>query len=242
MSQFHFDPATYLDLMRDEVPSYDAPAGGGGRGHGRAGGGRAAARPRAPGRARRSPPCWRSHPGARRRRRRQECGHARRRPEAVWPGSPSSCGWPSSPTRCPPGPSTSSSRPWPSTTSRAADKAVALRPHGRRAAPGGRFVLGDVVVPVDPADAVTPVTSDHDRPSTMAEQLGWLAEAGLDAAPWCWDERDLVVLRRRSRQGHRSAPEAGAGLYRGGIMTPPAEALPPDQSPGRGAAAPRSSA
>jgi tRNA (cmo5U34)-methyltransferase len=60
--------------------------------------------------------------------------------------------------------------------------------------PGGRFVLGDLVLPVDPADAVTPVTSDHDRPSTLADQLGWLAAAGFDAAA-VWSERDLVVVR-----------------------------------------------
>ena len=59
--------------------------------------------------------------------------------------------------------------------------------------PGGRFVLGDVVIPVDPADAVTPVTGAHDRPSTLAEQLGWLADAGFDAAG-VWAERDLVVV------------------------------------------------
>jgi tRNA (cmo5U34)-methyltransferase len=59
--------------------------------------------------------------------------------------------------------------------------------------PGGRFVLGDVVIPVDPADAVTPVTDGHDRPSTVADQLGWLAEAGFTAA-LAWSERDLVVV------------------------------------------------
>jgi tRNA (cmo5U34)-methyltransferase len=60
--------------------------------------------------------------------------------------------------------------------------------------PGGRFVLGDVVIPVDPADAVTPVTPGHDRPSTLADQLGWLAGAGLDATV-VWSECDLVVVR-----------------------------------------------
>lgn len=60
--------------------------------------------------------------------------------------------------------------------------------------PGGRFVLGDVVIPVDPADAVTRVTGAHDRPSTLAEQLGWLADAGFDTAG-VWAERDLVVVR-----------------------------------------------
>jgi tRNA (cmo5U34)-methyltransferase len=60
--------------------------------------------------------------------------------------------------------------------------------------PGGRFVLGDVVIPADPADAVTPVTYGHDRPSTLADQLGWLGDAGLSAA-LAWSERDLVVVR-----------------------------------------------
>jgi tRNA (cmo5U34)-methyltransferase len=60
--------------------------------------------------------------------------------------------------------------------------------------PGGRFVLGDLVLPPDAADAVTPVTDDYDRPSTLADQLGWLAEAGFDATT-VWSEDDLVVVR-----------------------------------------------
>jgi tRNA (cmo5U34)-methyltransferase len=60
--------------------------------------------------------------------------------------------------------------------------------------PPGRFVLGDVVVPDDPADAVTPISDDYDRPSHLAEQLSWLDEAGFDAAV-VWSERDLAVLR-----------------------------------------------
>ncbi len=60
--------------------------------------------------------------------------------------------------------------------------------------PRGRFVLGDVVIPVDPADVVTPGLEGHDRPSTAADQLRWLADAGLEAAE-VWSERDLVVLR-----------------------------------------------
>lgn len=60
--------------------------------------------------------------------------------------------------------------------------------------PGGRFVLGDVVIPDDPADAVIPVDDDYDRPSTTGEQLAWLGEAGF-AASVTWVDRDLVVLR-----------------------------------------------
>ena len=58
---------------------------------------------------------------------------------------------------------------------------------------GGRFVLGDVVVPRDPADVVTPIDGDRDRPSSIDEQLGWLADAGLRAR-LAWSERDLAVL------------------------------------------------
>ena len=60
--------------------------------------------------------------------------------------------------------------------------------------PGGRFVLGDVVIPTDPADVVTPISDDYDRPSTLADQLEWLADAGLTAAA-VWAERDLAVVR-----------------------------------------------
>jgi tRNA (cmo5U34)-methyltransferase len=60
-------------------------------------------------------------------------------------------------------------------------------------APEGRFVLGDVIVPDNPADAVTPIDGEYDRPSTLAEQLTWLREAGLTPS-FCWSERDLAVI------------------------------------------------
>jgi tRNA (cmo5U34)-methyltransferase len=63
-------------------------------------------------------------------------------------------------------------------------------------APGGRFVLGDLVVPDDPADVVTEIDGVHDTPSSAAEQLGWLREAGLDARI-AWSHRDLAVLVAR---------------------------------------------
>ena len=64
--------------------------------------------------------------------------------------------------------------------------------------PPGRFVLGDVVVPEDPADAVVPLSDDYDRPSSVADQLCWLDEAGFEAAV-VWSERDLAVLRADRR-------------------------------------------
>jgi tRNA (cmo5U34)-methyltransferase len=59
--------------------------------------------------------------------------------------------------------------------------------------PGGRFVLADVVVPADPADATTPLTPGFDRPSPLADQLRWLAEAGFEARV-AWAAGDLAVV------------------------------------------------
>ena len=60
--------------------------------------------------------------------------------------------------------------------------------------PGGRFVLADVVVPDDPADAVTALSPEYDLPSTVADQLTWLDAAGFDTRV-TWRHRDLAVLR-----------------------------------------------
>jgi tRNA (cmo5U34)-methyltransferase len=59
--------------------------------------------------------------------------------------------------------------------------------------PGGRFVLGDVVVPDDPADVVTPINGVYDQPSTIDDQIRWIAAAGLDAEV-VWARRDLAVI------------------------------------------------
>ncbi|MBD0329974.1 MAG: class I SAM-dependent methyltransferase [Thermoleophilia bacterium] len=60
--------------------------------------------------------------------------------------------------------------------------------------PGGRFVLGDVVAPERAADAVAPLTPDFDLPDRVDDQVRWLADAGLRAAvEWRW--KDLAVLR-----------------------------------------------
>ena len=62
-----------------------------------------------------------------------------------------------------------------------------------RLRPDGRFVLGDVVVPEDPADVVTPIDGLYDQPSTVVEQLEWLGVAGLPARV-AWTRQDLAVL------------------------------------------------
>jgi tRNA (cmo5U34)-methyltransferase len=61
-------------------------------------------------------------------------------------------------------------------------------------ASGGRFVMGDVVVPKDPADAVSPLSPSYDMPSSTDDLLKWLRAAGFDAQT-VWSFKDLVVLR-----------------------------------------------
>ncbi len=74
-----------------------------------------------------------------------------------------------------------------------AGKADLFRRVQARLRPGGRFVLADVVIPGDPRDAVTPVHPQHDKPDSLADQLRWLHEAGLQPAVR-WQHKDLAVL------------------------------------------------
>lgn len=60
-------------------------------------------------------------------------------------------------------------------------------------APGGRFILADLVVPDDPAGVVTPVEDDYDKPSSLPEQLTWLRDVGLSPSV-AWHHLDLAVL------------------------------------------------
>ena len=64
--------------------------------------------------------------------------------------------------------------------------------------PCGRFVLGDVVVPERPEDAVTPLTADFDLPDRVEDQLAWLEAAGFEAR-LVWAERDLAVVTAERR-------------------------------------------
>ena len=59
--------------------------------------------------------------------------------------------------------------------------------------PSGRFVMGDVVLPDDPDDAITPLTPDYDFPSAAADLSQWLADAGF-RPDLVWGRRDLVVF------------------------------------------------
>ncbi|MGH3008686.1 MAG: class I SAM-dependent methyltransferase [Gaiellaceae bacterium] len=62
------------------------------------------------------------------------------------------------------------------------------------------FVLGDVVVPARPEDAVIEIDWVEDLPSSVPEQLDWLHEAGFQAeASYVRTDLALFVARRRPR-------------------------------------------
>jgi len=67
-------------------------------------------------------------------------------------------------------------------------------------APGGLFVMGDVIVPDDPAAATTPLTPGYDRPSPLADQLDWLSAAGFEPRV-VWERGDLAVIAARRLTG-----------------------------------------
>jgi len=74
-------------------------------------------------------------------------------------------------------------------------------------APGGRFVLADVIVPDDPADVVTPLDAGFDLPETVPDLLRWMGEAGLRARV-SWQARDLAVLVADAPVSSASAGQA----------------------------------
>lgn len=59
--------------------------------------------------------------------------------------------------------------------------------------PKGRFVMGDVIVPKDPADAVAPLSPGYDMPSSENELVDWLQRAGFEPRV-TWRSKDLVVI------------------------------------------------
>jgi tRNA (cmo5U34)-methyltransferase len=74
-------------------------------------------------------------------------------------------------------------------------------------APGGRFVMADVVVPEDPADVVTPLDAGFDLPETLPDLLAWLQDAGLRGHV-AWQARDLAVLAADAAVSSTSAGQA----------------------------------
>jgi tRNA (cmo5U34)-methyltransferase len=60
--------------------------------------------------------------------------------------------------------------------------------------PGGRFVLSDLVVPESEDDVVTEIDWEMDLPDRLDDQLDWLHRAGLEPEPF-WSYKDLAVIR-----------------------------------------------
>jgi len=73
-------------------------------------------------------------------------------------------------------------------------KARLFRKIRERLAPGGTFVLGDVVIPDDPADAVINNEPGYDFPSTIEDQLRWMKDAGF-LSETVWVQKDLAVIK-----------------------------------------------
>src|SRR5262245_32438473 len=73
------------------------------------------------------------------------------------------------------------------------DKADLFRRVAAALAPGGHFVLADVVEPVDPSYVVTHIDPEVDHPSTLDENIAGLEAAGL-IPEVTYTDRDLVVI------------------------------------------------
>jgi tRNA (cmo5U34)-methyltransferase len=58
---------------------------------------------------------------------------------------------------------------------------------------GGRFAFCDVVDPERPVPHMVPLDDGFDMPSTLQEQVAWLADAGLDPLV-IYEQDDLCVL------------------------------------------------
>lgn len=72
-------------------------------------------------------------------------------------------------------------------------------------APGGRFALCDVVVPAGEVAQPVPLEEGVDQPSTVEAQLAWLAEAGLEArVVHARDDLAILVADRPGPAGSRS--------------------------------------
>lgn len=59
---------------------------------------------------------------------------------------------------------------------------------------GGRFVIGDVIVPKDPSDVIIENEPGYDFPSTINDQLAWMTATGFSAEA-IWVCKDLAVIK-----------------------------------------------
>ncbi|HTD49293.1 MAG TPA: class I SAM-dependent methyltransferase, partial [Acidimicrobiia bacterium] len=58
---------------------------------------------------------------------------------------------------------------------------------------GGRFAMADVVVPDNPADVVAPLSASYDKPDRAVDLLEWLHAAGF-RAECVWSSHDLAAF------------------------------------------------
>jgi tRNA (cmo5U34)-methyltransferase len=72
-------------------------------------------------------------------------------------------------------------------------KADLFRQIAKALEPGGRFVLADVVTPINHSYVVTAIDPEVDYPSTPDERLAWLDAAGMNPEV-TWTHRDPVVI------------------------------------------------
>jgi tRNA (cmo5U34)-methyltransferase len=82
------------------------------------------------------------------------------------------------------------------------DKAELFLNVARRLHAGGRFVMGDVVIPDDPFDALIENEDGYDFPSTAKELQGWMSEAGF-TTEILWICKDLAVFGGDLHEPHR---------------------------------------
>lgn len=75
-----------------------------------------------------------------------------------------------------------------------ADKQLLFHRIAAALAPGGSFILADVVVLDDPGQAVLSFGSPYDRPDRLDNQLGWMEAAGLKPSV-VWSSGDLAVVK-----------------------------------------------
>jgi tRNA (cmo5U34)-methyltransferase len=59
--------------------------------------------------------------------------------------------------------------------------------------PAGRFVLGDVVVPLVPPGQPVSLSPGYDKPDTLADQVAWLTAAGF-RVDVTWEREELAVI------------------------------------------------
>jgi tRNA (cmo5U34)-methyltransferase len=75
-----------------------------------------------------------------------------------------------------------------------AGKADLFARDAARLRPGGRVVVADVVAPPEPVARPTPIDRAVDHPDAVADQLAWLEAAGFGNVRCAWADGDLALI------------------------------------------------